>query len=87
MVEVDLLTGEELSAMKAASKTSRVRPCWTTYAAIDRSRKEVILNLSLIADLVDRAEAGRLLLEDANAYYYTMSYLYDINPLQFALED
>lgn len=57
------------------------------YDAIDLTQKDVMLNLALVNELADRAEAGKPLLENIGAYYETVSYLYDINPPLIELED
>ena len=53
------------------------------YGALDLEKKSTIMNLSLVTELADRAEAGAPLLSDIEAYYDTMSYYYDRNPPRF----
>lgn len=55
------------------------------YGALDLEKKSTVMNLSLVAELADRAEAGVSLLKDIEVYHQTMSNLYDLNPPQFSI--
>lgn len=57
------------------------------FDAIDLRRKEVVMNMSLVSELADRAEARLPLLENIDAYHETMSHLYNINPPDFGEDD